>query len=64
MVQSGPELQLRLAAEHGMHNSNPDVFGRMKGSWRAFDAWHCEKPGGVLVRVRAQSMETPELKGS
>ena len=55
-------LQLVLV----MCKSHPGGTGSegMKGSWRAAEAWHCERPGEVTFEGTAsEAVESPELRG-
>jgi hypothetical protein len=37
----------------------------MKGSWRAAEAWHCERPGKTTGKSAASvAVDGPGLKGS
>ena len=39
-------------------------FEGVKGSWRAADAWHCEKPWKTIgVSAASVVVDGPELKG-
>ena len=40
-------------------------FEGMKGSWRAAEAWNCERPGKAIGEGAASAVvDGPELKGS
>jgi hypothetical protein len=40
-------------------------FEGMKGSWRAAEAWHCERPSKAIGRATASAaVDSPRLKGS
>lgn len=64
MFHRQPRLYIVLAAELG-HVSHPGAIGfeGMERSWRAAEAWQCERPGKVIGKDAASvTVEGPRLK--
>ena len=67
VFQRQPKLYLVLAVKLGSVKSHPGGpgFEGMKGSWRAAEAWHCERPGvGFGEEASSVSIRSVGLKGS
>ena len=67
MFQREPGLYLELQLDLVMCKGNPDGTGfeGMKCSWRAAEAWHCERPWKAIGEGAASvAIDGPGLKGA
>ena len=67
MCQRQPRLYLVLAAELGSVSLPGGTgFEGMRGSWRAAEAWHCERSGEAAEELfhQEQLIDSPGSKGS
>jgi hypothetical protein len=67
MFQIWPRLYFVLQLNLVMCKNHPDGTGfeGIKGSWRAAEAWHCERPQRTIGEGAASiTVDSPGLKGS